>query len=222
MPRLTARKSANDVRPAYIALNVISNCLSSSAVEIGNTRVICAVRPPQQLVQEYRGDRGRVACEVRRVSSGGKKEDQIIEKDLSLAIEGVLEELVMLESMPQLLIEVTLQIICEDGALWDTLTTALSTALAAGGIALKSLFSSCTAALLEDGSVVVDVRKEEERKARVIVVVCASLFSKQIAYMKHQGATEISTLQQLVHTALDGAQARSEHIVSQLKEQEAC
>lgn len=184
---MSVRNSIHDVRPAHIALNVVSNCHSSACVEVGNTRVICAVRHPQQLVHEYRGDRGRVSCEVHRVATVGKESDTTVDLDLSLALEGVAEQLVMLENAPQLLMDVTLEVIRDEGALWDALSTALSCALAVGGIDMIDMFSASTAALLDDGSVVVDVLPHEVPRAKVIVVVCTSLHTNQIAYMKHQG-----------------------------------
>lgn len=214
------KKSSREIRPVYIALNPLSKCLSSAAVEIGNTRVICAVRHPQQLIHEYRGDRGRVSCEVHRIDTTGKKDDEALELDLSLALEGVLEQLVLLEDMPQLLVEASLEIIRDDGAVWDALSTGLATALAAGGIPMNDMFSACTAALLDDGSLVADVTKAEEETALALVTVCTSLHSHQIAYLRQHGSIELSTLQQLTSTAISGCEARAKHIMSQLKEQE--
>eukprot|EP00796_Vickermania_ingenoplastis_P011040 gene11040-7673_t len=196
-----------------------NHCHSSSCVEVGDTRVICAVRPPQQLVQEYRGDRGRVVCEVHRVTSAGQRDDETLELDLALALEGVAEQLVMLEDLPQLLIEVTLEIIRDEGAIWDALSTALAVALAAGGFGMLDLFSSCSAALLDDGAVVVDVTRDEEERARASVTVCSSLNSNQIVFMRHCGSVETSTLSQLVHTALSGTQARKEGILKEIRAQ---
>lgn len=214
-------KASREIRPVYIALNPLSKCLSSAAIEVGNTRVICAVRHPQQLVHEYRGDRGRVSCEVHRIDNAGRKDDEAFELDLSLALECVAEQLVMLEEMPQLLVEVSLEIIRDDGALWDALSTGLATALAAGGIPMNDIFSACTAGLLKDGSLVADVTKEQEDVALALVTVCASLHSHQIAYLRHQGSIEVSTLQQLTTTAMVGCEARAPHIMSQLKDQES-
>lgn len=209
------------VRPIYIALNVLNSCHSSSCVELGDTRVICGVRRPQQLVQEYRGDRGRVDCEVHRVSSEGTKDDESLELDLSLALQGVAEQLVILESIPQLLVEVTLEIIHDGGALWDALSTALATALVVGGIEMRDMFSACSAALLHDGTVVVDPSLAEEESAKSMVVVCCSLSTNQIVYSKHVGAAEVSTLSQLIDVAVSGCTARKDHILSQLKGNES-
>lgn len=213
------RSSPKEVRPLHIAVNVLSSCHSSAAVEIGNTRVLCAVKRPQQLVQEYRGDRGRIACEVHRVTSSGEKDDDTRELDLSLALEGVTEQLVRLETIPQLLVEVTLEIVQEDGALWDALSTALATALAVGGFEMWDMFSACTAALLDDGSMIVDVRKAEEAHVTAMVTVCSALTTKQIAYVHHLGTTDLSIMSDLVHSALSGSEARKEHFLAQVRGQ---
>lgn len=211
------RSSPNEVRPFHIAVNVLSSCHSSAAVEIGNTRVLCAVKRPQQLVQEYRGDRGRIACEVHRVTSSSEKDDDTRELDLSLALDGVTEQLVRLEMIPQLLVEVALEIVQDDGALWDALSTALATALSVGGFEMWDMFSACSAALLQDGTMVIDVRKEEEKYAKAMVVVCSSLTTKQIVYLHHQGATDVSIMSQLVHAALSGSEARKGHFLAQVR-----
>lgn len=213
----SSRKSPEDVRPFHIAINVLSGCHSSAAVEIGGTRVLCAIKRHQQLVQEYRGDRGRIACEVHRVASTSDKEDDVREMDLSLALEGVTEQLVRLESIPQLLVEVTLEIVQDDGALWDALSTALSTALSVGGFEMLDMFSACSAALLEDGSMVVDVRKAEESRAKAMVTVCSALNTKQIAYMHHQGTTDLTIMSQLLQATISGSEARKDHFLTQVR-----
>lgn len=204
------------VRPIHLAVNMLANCHSSCCVEVGGTRVICALKAPQQLTQEYRGDRGRITCDVHRPTLRG---DDTLEQDLSLALEGVVEQLVVLESLPQLLLETVLEVVADEGGgtLFDALSTALAATLAAGGVEMLDVFSSCTAALLDDGTLSADVTAGEERRAKVMVTVCAGLHTQTLGYVHHQGSAEAETLEQLVELALAGCEARAPHILSQLK-----
>ena len=58
------RRDPAAVRAPHIAVNILRNCHSSCCVELGQTRVICAISPPQQLIHEYRGKRGRIAVHL--------------------------------------------------------------------------------------------------------------------------------------------------------------
>lgn len=218
----------SEVRPLYIVTNVIQHCHSSACVELGNTRVICIVRPPQQLVQEYRGSRGRVSCRVHRAVTGAEAattggtsrgSDASCERDLALALEGVLEQIVVLESIPQLLVEVIVEIVRDDGGLWDAATTAMSAALAVGGFDMYSIVSASSAGLLEDGSIVVDMTATQECRAVTIVTVCVSLGDSAMTFVQHRGASELPTLTLLTNAAVSGALARKNNIIEQITAQ---
>ncbi|CCW63861.1 unnamed protein product [Phytomonas sp. EM1] len=222
------RGAPNEVRALHLAINVMAHCHSSATVEIGHTRVIAIVRPPKQLTQEYRGTRGRVSCQVHAAPRGleaatsgllsSPNESGPACKDLALALEGVAEQAVMLESVPQLLIEVVMEIARDEGGVWDAATTAMSVALAVGGFEMRSLFTACSAGLLEDGSLMTDLDAAEEQRALALTKVCVALGTGDIYLMQHRGCCEVSTLAQLSQSAIDGAFARKAAIVQQVKE----
>lgn len=218
-----ATKQAGEVRAVHIALNVLANCQSSACVEIGRTRVICVVRPPQQLVHEYRGTRGRVTCVVHRSPTGGAEATVggsgvgVGELDMALALEGVAEQVVALHTVPQLLVETVIEVARDDGALWDAASTALTAALAVGGLDLYDVATACTAGLLPDGSVAADLTAEQERRATALLTVCAGLQNRSIYYTCHRGLCEPGTLQRLSEEAMLGIDARREHILAQIR-----
>ncbi|ORC91312.1 exosome-associated protein 4 [Trypanosoma theileri] len=224
MKRSYGRNSPEEVRCPHIALDVLGQCHSSACVEIGNTRVICAVHHPQQLVDEYRGNRGRVACTVRRSTSAaqrGLNARAVVtpEKDMALALEGVAEQVMMLEKIPQLLVEVVVEILAEDGAVWDAVTTSMSAALARGGFEMYDIFSACSAALLQDGALVTDPDAGEEGNARATALVCMMLNSGEVCYLLHRGLCEPGTVTELVTSALKGGLSRRSEISTQLSQQ---
>lgn len=211
------RVAPNKVRAIHVVTNVLANCHSSSCVEIGKTRVLCGVRPPQQLVQEYRGTRGRVSCQVHHTHTASSEVDGAVERDMALALEGVMEQIVLLETIPQLLIEVLIEVINDDGAVWDAAATAMSAALAAGGIEMHDTFSCCTAGLTREGAVAVDLTKEEEREAVARVVVCSSLTLGGVLYCSHQGSCDAATVAQLATAAIEGSLVRKDFLLEQLR-----
>lgn len=222
-----SRRPHETVRALHLVLNVVGNCHSSACVEVGRTRVIAVVRPPKQLVQEYRGNRGRVSCMVHRAPTGAEAATAGVsgrtdanasaERDLALALEGVAEQIVVLESIPQLLLEVVLEIVSDDGGLWDAASTAMSAALAAGGFDMYGLFTACSAGLLADGSVAVDLTSAEERNVDVSLTLCMNLGTGAVLYLAQRGSCELATLQQLLEAAQCGVLARRESILGQLK-----
>jgi exosome complex component MTR3 len=220
MKRLDGRLSTEAVRAIHVVPNVLANCHSSACVEIGHTRVLCGVRPPQQLVQEYRGTRGRVSCQVHRTSSSSSAMiDNSADRDLALSLEGVAEQAVVLERIPQLLVEVLIEVVHDDGAVWDAAATALSTALTAGGVELYDTVTACSAAVLQDGAIVVDLTQNEEAAATARVVVCGGLSLGGVYYMCHQGTCEAATLAQLVQAATKGMQVRKAALLEQIRNQ---
>ncbi|KPA81557.1 putative exosome-associated protein 4 [Leptomonas pyrrhocoris] len=221
MKRLDGRQSTETVRAIHVVTNVLANCHSSACVEIGQTRVLCGVRPPQQLVQEYRGTRGRVSCQLHRTSasSSAVAEDNSADRDMALALEGVAEQAVVLERIPQLLVEVLIEVVHDDGALWDAATTALSAALTAGGVELYDTFTACSAAVRADGAIVADLTREEEAAATARVVVCGGVSLGGLYYVCHQGACEAATMGQLVQAATKGMQVRKALLLEQIRNQ---
>lgn len=213
----------------HIALNILGHCHSSACVELGRTRVLCIVRRPQQLIQEYRGTRGRVSCQLHRAPSGaaaattgsGTLSDDLShgDRDMALALEGVAEQLVVLESIPQLLVEVVIEVVSDDGGVWDAASTAMAAALAVGGFEMYDLFSSCSAGLLSDGSIVTDMTSSEVRNALVTVEACTALTTGDIAFLSHHGTCEFATLMELTQAAMKGVQVRRSSIVKQIRGQ---
>ncbi|KAG5490643.1 hypothetical protein JKF63_00765 [Porcisia hertigi] len=219
MKRADGREALGAVRAIHVVTNVLANCHSSACVEIGQTRVLCGVRPPQQLVQEYRGTRGRVSCQVHRTSATSPNLDTSGDGDMALALEGVAEQVVLLERIPQLLLEVLIEVLHDDGAVWDAATTALCAALAAGGVEMYDTFSACGAALRHDGMIVVDPTREEAAMMKASVMVCSGLSLGGVYYCCHQGACETPTMSQLLQAAMKGLQVRKASLLEQIRSQ---
>lgn len=226
MERSHGRGSPDNVRYPHIALDVLRHCHSSACVELGKTRVICAVHHPQQLVSEYRGKRGRVACSVQRSTAAGghaggagPRTAVTAEKDMALALEGVAEQVVILEKIPQLLVEVVVEILADDGGLWDAVATSMSAALASAGFEMYDMFSACSSVLLGDGAIVTDPDAAEESSAQASALVCTMLGSGDICYALHRGSCELGTVSELMASAMKGCRSRRVAIATQLTEQ---
>ncbi|KAG5464339.1 hypothetical protein LSCM1_00521 [Leishmania martiniquensis] len=219
MKRADGREHLEAVRAIHVATNVLANCHSSACVEIGQTRVLCGVRPPQQLVQEYRGTRGRVSCQVHRSLAYSSNHDHSCDRDMALALEGVAEQAVVLGRIPQLLVEVLIEVVHDDGAVWDAAATALCAALTAGGAEVYDTFSACSAALRHDGAIIVDPTREEAATAMASVVVCSGLSLGGMYYCCHKGACETATMSQLLQAAMKGLQVRKASLLEQIRNQ---
>ncbi|CAD2213064.1 exosome complex component MTR3, animal type [Angomonas deanei] len=214
------------LRKPHIAFNVVGNCLANTCVELGKTRVICVVRPPQQLVQEYRGDTGRISIQVHRAAASAAAATMIgsgdmvarNDRDFALALEGVAEKMVRVEKISQLLIEVLFEVVNDDGGLWDAATIALSTAFAAGGIEMYDLFAACSVGIDESGSFLVDLTTADEKRCSNVVTVCSTLTTGVLLYLEQQGTCELSTLQNMLQRATETVGARKAVIQEQLIE----
>lgn len=246
---MSYRRNPAAVRAPHVAVNILRNCHSSCCVELGQTRVICAISPPQQLIHEYRGKRGRIAVHLHHAMNSinndnsskhnsnndivstftpstssflflASRDDNLNNTDraLALALQGVAEQVVNLNSIPQLLVQVFIEVIHDDGAVLDAATLAMSSALAQGQFEMKDMFAACSAGVMKcGGQIVTDLRHYEEMQASVQVNVVTTLTTNRIVYFTQCGSCEPTTLLQLMETAMNGVQQRKQFWLSQLR-----
>jgi ribonuclease PH len=182
--------SAPSMRPIQVVTNVLSSrCIGSAAAEVGATRVICAVRGPQPLVTEYRGNHGKVACLVHRSPFARKLRRGDSEIDLSRTLQSIAEKVVLLERFPQLMYDVTFEIISSDGADKAVAIVAMSAALAAAGIEQRDLVAGCSAIITGDNRVLLDAEPDAQiDPLQTSVFVAAAVHRGDVCYFEVEGA----------------------------------
>ena len=166
-------RSPGDLRAPKIQLGVVSDCAGSASVEQGKSHVVCCVRGPVQLTSEYRGAKGKVSVTVSispfalKTRRDSKSMSSVsLEKALGYVMEGICEQVVVLESFPQLCFELSAVVILSEAqgrggdkgeadvlaADIGALSTAVCAALTAAGVELKDVFTGVSMATLQQAN----------------------------------------------------------------------
>ncbi len=223
-------RQTDELRPAFVAVGRIgASAAGGSAVEYGGSRVLCSVRGPMHLTSEQRGSKGKVSVRVRRppfggsssqaLPSGGSGHDGANDHALSEILEGILEQTVLLESIPQLLFELSVEIIGAGVGDLPCATIAVNAALIYAGVRCIDIVAGATVALCGDGSMLFDPCQEELGQAKASCTVCACTGTGALTYVLQRGAVDAVAALALVEAATAACVSLRESICSQLQKQ---
>jgi ribonuclease PH len=213
------------VRPLYVTSGShISNSGSISAcVECGDSRVVCSLRGPQQLVSEPRGHRGKIVCNVTYAPyAGATRKTQTarqsaLTKDVDLMLEGIAEQVVCLDNIPQIQFELVFHVISsDDNGDVAALTAAMVMSLAKASIPMTDVVAASTSALMPSGVVACDPTPQELRDCTASCTAVAGTSTGEVCFAKHHGNVDVSAAFQLLDVAVSGAMLRRDEMRSAL------
>mmetsp|Transcript_4159 Transcript_4159/g.15684 ORF Transcript_4159/g.15684 Transcript_4159/m.15684 type:complete len:287 (+) Transcript_4159:48-908(+) len=218
-------RRAEEFRPLYMKTNVLQTCQGSAYVELKQTKVICAVRGPNQLP----------AFETAQFSSKGKLNVQVLEapyakegfsrdqtqekggtltkilkqrqkqEELSLFVSDALQSAMMLDHFPKCSIDLTLTILEDCGSSLSACVIAASLALASGGIPVKDLVSCCECCLLSD-HILIDPNRDESyySEGRVLCAYMTQL--DEVTQLTQVGDMNYEQITDAMEMCLDACQ----------------
>lgn len=206
-------REAHQVRGLQAAVAVLPACTGSAMVEVGGSKVVCAVRGPQQMVNEYRGNRGQIVCAMHRPPFAQKNRsdptmaDVLANSEQMQILRSIIEQTVILERIPQLAYSCDVEIVSSAGEKSDlcVAVAAACLALSNAGVELFDLVAATTAVLRKDGSTLVDPTPTEAQEAVASCVVCVSLATGSVLYMSHEGSVEPGQLRSLLAPTIEAA-----------------
>lgn len=210
-----------EVRPLYVTSgsHVSSSGSISACVECGESRVMCSLRGPQQLVSEPRGQRGKVVCSVTYAPYAGATRkaptarQANATKDVDLMLEGIAEQMVCLEDIPQIQFELVFHVLSsDDNGDVAALTAAMVMSLAKACIPLKDVVAASTTALMPSGVVTSDPTAQELLESTASCTVVAGTSTGDICYARHSGNVDVSAALQLLDVAVAGAMLRRDEM----------
>jgi ribonuclease PH len=233
-------RSPGDLRAPKIQLGVVSDCAGSASVEQGKSHVVCCVRGPVQLTSEYRGAKGKVSVSVsispfalksRRDSKSMSSVS--LEKALGYVMEGICEQVVVLESFPQLCFELSAVIILSEAqgrggdkgeadvlaADVGALSTAVCAALAAAGVELKDVFTGVSMATLQQANgchQVVDPTGDELGSATSVSSFVVGTATSAVYYSLQEGSLPVEIIAASLDSAVEACKSQREVICKQL------
>lgn len=205
-----------ELRPLFVGKGCLTNCAASSVVEIGNSRVVCCLRGPQQLQMEARGHRGKISCSVLNASAPSVKH-----QDIDIVLEGLCEQVVCLETIPQLHFEAIFSVLSSEGSHYQdlpALTAAITTCLMHAGVSMRDIPCAGSAALLGGGVICVDPTPEEFGKALATTTVIVCTETAEVCFAHHKGTVDISSSIDLLEAAISASCFRRTEVISPIQQ----
>lgn len=208
-------RQQRELRPLFLVANCLTNCVSSACAEVGGSRVVACLRGPQQLTTEARGHRGKVICSVNKSTYAEARRENahfhrtLQLKELDVVLEGIAEQIVCLETLPQLQLELTFDITTHDAA--GELTALVATmvvCLANAGVAMKELACAGSAALMSDGTLCLDPSVDEHAGAVAVCNVVVLGRTGEVCFANTSGNVDAAVALDLLDTAASAAEAR--------------
>nr|XP_022299694.1 exosome complex component MTR3-like [Crassostrea virginica] len=143
-------RKAEQVRPVFLKAGVISQARGSAYIEQNETKVMCAVYGPREVMKkEEFSMKGQLTCEFKfatfscRVRRQYQQDNE--EKDYSSQLQDALEPAVCLHKFPKAQVNVYITVLQNDGCALAASLTCASVALANAGIEMYDLVVGCSA-----------------------------------------------------------------------------
>lgn len=161
-------RKPEQVRPVFLKAGVISQARGSAYIEQNETKVMCAVYGPREVVKkEEFSMKGQLTCEFKfatfscRVRRQHQQDNE--ERDYSSQLQDALEPAVCLHKFPKAQVNVYVTVLQNDGCPLATSLTCCSVALANAGIEMYDLVVGCSARI-SPFQVFIDPTEMEEYK----------------------------------------------------------
>ncbi|XP_032833833.1 exosome complex component MTR3 [Petromyzon marinus] len=218
-------RAPDELRASFARAGLLSQAKGSAYVEAKNTKVLCAVHGPREVLRrEDFSMSGRLYCDFRVAPFAGARRCEARppggdEREAALAVVQALEAAVRLHRYPKAQIDVFVTVLEDDGGALGAAVTAASLALADAGIEMYDLAVGCSArqagaVLLLDPSAAEEYGRygepargpsvQAEQHGGLTVALLPSL--DQVSGLVCQGEWDEQVLRQAVREAVDGAQ----------------
>ena len=219
----------DELRPLYMKVGIITKAQGSVYLEMGDTKLIAAVYGPKEIIRRDEFSlKGKVFCEFKfmpfsRIHYCEQRqsfEEKMISKTISDAMEGV----ILLEKFPKAQVDISIQVIQDDGSALSLALTAASIALINANIEIKDLVVGTTLRFFDSNELLVDPTIEEEHGpfskypggAGFHMAVLPSL--AQISSLKQTGRIEQSQARDCIETCWESCLRLATGIKKLLKE----
>ncbi|RLN97683.1 hypothetical protein BBJ28_00019718, partial [Nothophytophthora sp. Chile5] len=165
-----SRASSDEMRRPFMQLAAVSGAAGSAYVELGRTRVVCAVYGPRndtRARREFSKD-GQLVCDVKFAPFAdavtrrerGQDADEL---ELSTIVEQALAPAVMLHKLPKCVVSIFVTVLEDDGGVLAAAINCASLALADAAVEMYDVVTAASAGIV-NSTVVLDPSREEEQK----------------------------------------------------------
>jgi ribonuclease PH len=146
------RESSDEMRRPFMQLGAVSGAAGSAYVELGRTRVVCAVYGPRtdtRARREFSKD-GQLVCDVKYAPFADKltrreRGQDPDEMELSAIVEEALAPAVMLHKLPKCVLSVFVTVLEDDGGVFAAAINCASLALADAAVEMYDVVTAASA-----------------------------------------------------------------------------
>ncbi|XP_071854885.1 exosome complex component MTR3-like [Apostichopus japonicus] len=159
-------RDANDCRPIFMKAGVVSQAQGSAYIELGKTKVICAVYGPREVLRREDFSMTGIlkcdfkfatfSCPVRR-----KFQPDTEEREFALIIEQALSPAVCLHKFPKSQVDINIKVLENDGSALSAAIICSSVALSDAAVEMYDVVTACSLRLSED-TMLLDPTYQEE------------------------------------------------------------
>lgn len=148
----TKRVNSDEMRRPFMQLGAVSGAAGSAYVELGHTRVVCAVYGPRTDTRPRRefSKEGQIVCDVKYapfadMMSRRERGQDPDEMELSAIVEEALTPAVMLHKLPKCIVSVFVTVLEDDGGVLAAAINCASLALADAAVEMFDLVTASSA-----------------------------------------------------------------------------
>jgi len=186
-------RGADELRACFMRCGVLSAAAGSAYVEMGQTRVLCAVYGPRS---DPFSKGKKLVCELKL---NGQNDTQN-EMELGNIMKQALEPSILMDKLPKCQISIHAVVLEGDGAELSAAITCASLALVDAGVEMIDMVSASSAAMLSDNNVVLDPNAQETAKEVMVAFMPAR---GQVTHVIQKGKMPYTKVQEAVELCTD-------------------
>ncbi|KAI8076460.1 ribosomal protein S5 domain 2-type protein [Gilbertella persicaria] len=203
-------RAVEDLRPIFLKTGLITQANGSAYIEVGNTKVTCAVYGPRQLKKAEFSNLCKLYCDFRfSTFSCTKRRGQIKdaeEKEFSQILVESLTPAVRVELLPKSAIDIYVTVLENDGtsSCLAAAIIASSVALADAGIEMLDQVTACSTVLTKDQGILMDGTDYEETHKEGSLVLSYMPSLNEVTHILQTGRSDSAISSKAIEQCIDG------------------
>ncbi|CAO3639920.1 unnamed protein product [Cunninghamella echinulata] len=202
-------RSLDNLRPIFMKTGLVTQANGFTYIELGNTKVVCAVYGPRQLKSVGFSPEGILNCEFKFSTfscikrRGYMRDPQ--EKEFSNILVQALKPAVRLELIPKSAVDIYINVLENDGtnACLAASIIAASVALADAGIEMLDQVTACSAVFTKD-HILLDGTNMEEKQQSGSLLVSYMPSLNEVTHFMQSGQSDMDAITKATEQCIDG------------------
>jgi len=221
MTRCDGRKN-DELRKIKMEVGVLERADGSAYIEWGNNKIFAAVYGPKEVIPRFlsRNDRAYLRCKYSMApfSVEDRKRPGPDRRSIEIGkvTAGALAPAIILETYPNSMIEVLIDVMQADAGTRCAGLTAATLALVDAGIPMRGLVSACAAGKVDD-QIVLDLCKEEDNSGQADLPLAILSRTEEITLLQMDGDMTEEEVEEALKLATSGCKSVYQMQIEALK-----